>query len=126
MTGRAVGASLRLTAQEGKKKIVLSVLSASTPFQVFMGPSVTRPGGGLSQWLEGADPNGCDSPPGLLSRDLEFEIIGDYTHPSPFPAKKKSEICLIPLSGAASEGVQGRLASITGLGEKKKKTEKKN
>lgn len=46
MTGRAVGASLRLTAQEEKKKIVLSVLSASTPFQVFMGPSDTRPGGG--------------------------------------------------------------------------------
>lgn len=91
MTGRAAGASLRLTAQEGEKKIVLSVLSASTPFQVFMGPSVTRPGGGLSQWLQGADPNGCDSPPGLLSRDLEFEIIGDYTHPSPFPAKKKKK-----------------------------------
>lgn len=55
---------------------------------------------------------------GLLSRDLEFEIIGDYTRPSPFlqkKKKKKSEICLIPHSGAASEGVQGRLASITGL-----------
>lgn len=52
--------------------------------------------------------------PGLLSRDLEFEIIGDYTHPSPF-LQKKSEICLIPHSGAASEGVQGWLASITGL-----------
>lgn len=54
---------------------------------------------------------------GLLSRDLEFEIIGDYTHPSPFlrKKKKKNEICLIPHSGAASEGVQGGLASITGL-----------
>lgn len=29
--------------------------------------------------------------------------------------RKKSEICLIPHSGAASEGVQGRLASSTGL-----------
>lgn len=83
-----------------------------------MRPSVTLPGGGLSRRLEGADPNGCYSPPGLLSRDLEFEIIGDYTHPSPFPAKK-SEICLIPLSGAASECVQGRLASITGWKKKK-------
>lgn len=52
--------------------------------------------------------------PGLLSRGLEFEIIGDYTHPSPF-LKKKREICLIPLSGAASKGAQGRLASITAL-----------
>lgn len=47
---------------------------------------------------------------GLLPRDLEFEIIGDYTHPSPF-LQKKGEICLIPHSGAASEGVQGQLAS---------------
>lgn len=56
--------------------------------------------------------------PGSLSRGLEFEIIGDYTHPSPFlqkKRKKEKEICLIPLSGAASEGAQGRLASITGL-----------
>lgn len=48
---------------------------------------------------------------GLLSRDLEFEIIGDYTHPSPLLQNKKGEICLIPHSGAASEGVQGQLAS---------------
>ena len=55
--------------------------------------------------------------PGSLSRGLEFEIIGDYTHPSPFlkKKKKKKEICLIPLSGAATEGAQGRLASITSL-----------
>lgn len=52
--------------------------------------------------------------PGSLSRGLEFEIIGDYTHPSPF-LKKKREICLIPLSGPASKGAQGRLASITAL-----------
>jgi len=32
---------------------------------------------------------------GSLSRGLEFEIIGDYTHPSPF-LKKRREICLIP------------------------------
>lgn len=32
------------------------------------------------------------APPGLLSRDLEFEIIGDYTHPSPFPAKKNKKV----------------------------------
>ena len=55
--------------------------------------------------------------PGSLSRGLEFEIIGDYTHPSPFlkKKKKKKEICLIPPSGAATEGAQGRLASITSL-----------
>lgn len=55
----------------------------------------------------------AETAPGSLSRGLEFEIIGDYTHPSPF--LKKREICLIPLSGAASEGAQGRLAFITGL-----------
>lgn len=55
--------------------------------------------------------------PLVYYRDLEFEIIGDYTHPSPFLPKKKrkSKICLIPHSGAASEGVQGWLASIIGL-----------
>lgn len=47
---------------------------------------------------------------GLLSRGLEFEIIGDYTHPSPL-LQKKGEICLIPHSGADSQGVQGQLAS---------------
>lgn len=52
--------------------------------------------------------------PGSSSRGLEFEIIGDYTHPSPF-LKKKAEICLIPLSDAASEDTKGRLASITDL-----------
>lgn len=103
---------------------MLSVFSPSTPLQVFMGPSVTRPRGGLSHRLEGSDPNGCNSRPGLLSRDLEFEIMGDYTHPSPFPAKKNSEICLIPLSGAASECVQGRLASITRWKKKRKKKKK--
>ena len=29
--------------------------------------------------------------PGSLSRGLEFEIIGDYTHPSPFLKKKKKK-----------------------------------
>lgn len=42
--------------------------------------------------------------PGSLSRGLEFEIIGDYTHPSPF-LKKKREICLIPLSGPGTAGI---------------------
>lgn len=34
---------------------------------------------------------------GSLSGDLEFEIIGDYTHPSPFPAKKKKNLLNPPL-----------------------------
>lgn len=31
------------------------------------------------------------TPPGSLSRGVEFEIIGDYTHPSPFSEKKKEK-----------------------------------
>lgn len=35
--------------------------------------------------------------PGSLSRGLEFEIIGDYTHPSPFLKKKKRNLFNPPL-----------------------------
>lgn len=61
--------------------------------------------------LEGADPSGQNSHWFIIKRPG----IWDYRwlHSSiPFPAK--NEICLIPHSGAASEGVQGGLASITG------------
>lgn len=34
---------------------------------------------------------------GSLSRGLEFEIIGDYTHPSPFLKKKKRNLFNPPL-----------------------------
>lgn len=35
--------------------------------------------------------------PGSLSRGLEFEIIGDYTHPSPFLKKKRRNLFNPPL-----------------------------
>lgn len=56
----------------------------------------------------------AETAPSSLSRGPESEIIGDYTHPSPF-LQKINQICLIPLSGVASEGALGWLASITGL-----------
>lgn len=69
---------------------------------------------GISRWLEGTDPNGQNIPWFIIKRPR----IWDYRwlHSSiPFSEKKKREICLIPLSGPASKGAQGRLASITAL-----------
>lgn len=51
---------------------------------------------------------------GLLSRDLEFEIIGDYTHPSPLLQKKGRNLFNPPL-WCSFGGRPGTVGIVAGL-----------